>query len=222
MTMVTEATEQPLPPPTTSSPDHLARGDSPTVLADIANDTVNLAVWQREPSLGLNQAAQALVNSRPDFRFQESGTPDSLYQSLSLQFADLPEGERLAADIHLLADMMSCLFDHETLGIRLSALNKAMCPKYHVDRVHCRLITTYIGPGMQWLPDQAIARATQNGTPLWSKAQDDQLPHQHIACQAVTLCKGEAWPGNAGKGLIHRSPVPEPGLGRLLLTIDLV
>lgn len=222
MTMVAEASDQLLPPCTTHDPGQCVRGDSPAALADIANDHINLAIWQREPALTLNQAAQALVKSRPDFRFQESGSPDNLYQSLSQQLPELPGKDHLAQDIHLLAEMMSCLFDHETLGLRLSALNKAMCPKYHVDRVHCRLITTYIGPGMQWLPDHAISRTSQNGNPLWATAQDGELPHQHIACQSVALCKGEAWPGNAGKGLIHRSPAPDPGFGRLLLTIDLV
>ena len=37
----------------------------------------------------------------------------------------------------------------------------------------------------------------------------------------VALLKGEAWEGNEGSGLIHRSPTLDSNSRRLLLTIDL-
>ena len=36
----------------------------------------------------------------------------------------------------------------------------------------------------------------------------------------VALAKGERWLGNQGRGLVHRSPTPENGQSRLLLTLD--
>ncbi|WP_280109885.1 DUF1826 domain-containing protein [Azospirillum sp. B506] len=37
----------------------------------------------------------------------------------------------------------------------------------------------------------------------------------------VALLKGEGWPGNRGRGLVHRSPPAAPsGAPRLLLCLD--
>ena len=38
----------------------------------------------------------------------------------------------------------------------------------------------------------------------------------------VALLKGEAWKGNEGSGLIHRSPTLDSNSRRLLLTIDFI
>ncbi|TVR65616.1 MAG: DUF1826 domain-containing protein [Candidatus Competibacteraceae bacterium] len=44
--------------------------------------------------------------------------------------------------------------------------------------------------------------------------------HPYLAA-AIALLKGEAWPGNAGHGLIHRSPAVPAGEGpRVLVAID--
>lgn len=205
---------------TQSAPDHVAWGDSPDALADIAQDAINLAVWARPEQPAVSAAVNALLAARPSFRFQESGTPDALHRALTEQLSGLGTVEALTEDIHLLADMMSCLFDHEHIGVRLSGLDKAMCPRYHVDRVHCRLIATYRGPGMMWLPNHAVARGQRATAPI-TLPPEQQLPHQHMPPHAVALCKGDGWPGNAGRGLIHRSPQPAAEQPRLLLTLDL-
>ena len=54
--------------------------------------------------------------------------------------------------------MFCYLFDIKRVGLRLSTLDKAMCPKFHVDRVPCRLVTTYNGPVTQWLPNTKANR----------------------------------------------------------------
>ncbi|WP_272910986.1 DUF1826 domain-containing protein [Falsiroseomonas oryziterrae] len=42
-----------------------------------------------------------------------------------------------------------------------------------------------------------------------------------MALSAAAILKGEAYPGNAGFGCIHRSPPAAPGAGaRLLLCLD--
>jgi hypothetical protein len=38
----------------------------------------------------------------------------------------------------------------------------------------------------------------------------------------IALLKGEAWAGNKGAGLVHRSPCLESGESRLLLSLDFV
>jgi len=44
-------------------------------------------------------------------------------------------------------------------GTRITTLDRAMCPRFHVDRVPVRLIVTWGGPGTQWL-------AGRTGTPI--------------------------------------------------------
>lgn len=200
---------------------HVAWSDTPTGLTDIVEDEINLAVWGRPQLSVLTEAAKNLAASHPTLRWQCSGNLESLNTQLSDLLTSGPASENLRHDILLLADMMSCLFDHQTLGVRLSVLQQAMCPRYHVDRVHCRLITTYTGPGMQWLPNSTIERSTASAGPL-TLPTESELPHQSVQPQSVALCKGDRWPGNSGKGLIHRSPAVAANEQRVLLTIDLV
>ncbi|MCH8553433.1 MAG: DUF1826 domain-containing protein [Natronospirillum sp.] len=195
----------------------LRQGHTPAVMADIVEDAVNLCVWQRVLSTPLQEAITAILQQQPDLKIQQSGTTDALRDILSVQLG--AAAQPLTDDISELLDMLNFLFDHPDWGIRLTALDRAMCPKYHVDRVNARLITTYQGPGMQWLANDQILRSSGQSGGL-EIPPDAQLEHQNLNTGDVALCKGDAWPGNAGRGLIHRSPQPAAGQARLLLTID--
>lgn len=203
--------------PAAAEPAQLSLGDTPAVLADIADDSVNLCIWQRPLNPGLQDAVTAALRQQPGLKIQHSGTCDALRDLLTAQLG--ASAQALTDDITELLDMLSYLFDHPHWGIRLTALDKAMCPRYHVDRVSARLITTYQGPGMQWLANDQIVRASSQGGGL-DIPDDDLLEHRSLKAGDVALCKGDAWPGNAGRGLIHRSPQPIAGQARLLLTID--
>lgn len=100
-----------------------------------------------------------------------------------------------------------------------------MCPRFHSDRVLCRLITTYRGAATEWLHDGAVkrerlgtgSRSLPDGrSGLYRRATDVQRLDEGD----VALLKGDAWEGNEGGGLIHRSPDARPGGARLLLTLD--
>ncbi len=94
------------------------QGEMPTVLGEILEDGVNLAVWQRRlPSLGARR-----------------------------------------------------------VGLRLRVLDKAMCPRFHVDHVPVRLITTYAGVGSEWLAEGAMDRR-QLGSPT-AEPMDTQAIRQ--------------------------------------------
>jgi hypothetical protein len=92
--------------------------------------------------------------------------------------------------------------------------------------VLCRLVTTYQGSGTEWLPHNIIDRSklghgsegkSDEQSGLFSK-QDDI---QQLKLGDVALLKGEAWKGNEGAGLVHRSPSMTAGEQRLLLTLDI-
>lgn len=197
-------------------------GDTPKALTGILDDGVNLALWQRQlPAhiadfgrllLSLNEPlAESLSLEMPS----EDAEPN--LHGLASGFSDLEGYEGFIADVSWLVSAFACLLGAQRIGLRLRALDKAMCPRFHVDHVPVRLITTYAGIGSQWLKEGAMDRR-QLGKPD-AEPQDDSLIQQ-ITSGEVALLKGEKWHGNEGFGLIHRSPQPAPGERRLILTLD--
>jgi len=199
-------------------PARVVAGATPETLAAIYDEDVHAAVWER-PAVQL--AAPVETTRRlQTIDVEASVRIDAVEEWLH---REVPEGLRaLRDDIAELGSMYACLFEVDYLGIRLRTLDRAMCPRFHVDRVVCRLLTTYEGPGTEYLADGEVDRS-QLGRPV---ADLRQLPVRssnatvhRLPAGAVLLCKGESWPGNEGRGFVHRSP--EPGAGpRLMLCID--
>ena len=111
----------------------------------------------------------------------------------------------------------ACLIEARRVGLRLRVLDKAMCPRFHVDHVPLRLITTYAGAGSEWLREDAMPRH-RLGEPAAEPTDVREIGRLHAG--EVALFKGEKWQGNEGAGIIHRSPQVEPGERRLILTLD--
>ncbi|EJM83903.1 DUF1826 domain-containing protein [Pseudomonas sp. GM60] len=198
------------------------QGETPQALARILDDGVNLAIWQRRLPvhiadfgrllLSLNEPlAESLVLEMP-----ADDTEPNL-QGLASGFNDLEGYEGFIADVSWLVSAFACLLGAKRIGVRLRVLDKAMCPRFHVDHVPVRLITTYAGIGSEWLKEGAMDRR-QLSKPE-AEPTDDSLI-QHIGSGYVALLKGEKWHGNEGFGLIHRSPQLAPGERRLILTLD--
>ena len=198
------------------------QGDTPAILSQVLEDDVNLAVWQRQlPAhiedfgallLSLNEPlAEAITLEISD----ENVQPD--LQSFASAYADLEGYEGFIADVSWLISAYACLLGAKRVGVRLRVLDKAMCPRFHVDHVPVRLITTYAGIGSQWLREGAIDRS-QLGKP--QAEPSDALNIRQINCGDVALLKGERWVGNEGQGLVHRSPPLQRDERRLLLTLD--
>ena len=198
------------------------QGDTPKALTGILDDGVNLALWQRQlPAhiadfgrllLSLNEPlAESLSLEMPG----DDAEPN--LHGLASGFSDLEGYEGFIADVSWLVSAFACLLGAQRIGLRLRVLDTAMCPRFHVDHVPVRLITTYAGIGSQWLKEGAIDRR-QLGKPE-AEPQDESLIQQ-ISSGEVALLKGEKWHGNEGFGLIHRSPQPASGERRLILTLD--
>ena len=92
-----------------------------------------------------------------------------------------------------------------------------MCPRFHVDHVPLRLISTYAGVASEWLEVGGMDRR-RLGEAQAEPRDGERI--QRLEAGWVALAKGEKWSGNEGAGLIHRSPTPPPGERRLLLTLD--
>lgn len=201
-----------------------SRGEHPTVLTDIYQEHINIAIWERSFDRELTEAISSFVNNNLGIKKSYNLSPEKAYEKLERSLGDVAK-PALLQDLANLVDMFCCLFDLGAAGLRLAVLDKAMCPRFHVDQVPCRLVTTYQGAATDWLPNDLVDRSKlgrgSNGL-LDSESglyrQSDDI--HHLRSGDVALLKGERWEGNENKGLVHRSPaVPEDG-PRLLVTLD--
>ena len=199
---------------------HQHQGPTPEVLTRILEDDTNLAVWQRQLPLHISDFAQLLLSLNEPLADSmvieldsEDATPN--LQDLASSCRDLEGYEGFIADVAWLVSAFACLLGAKRIGVRLRLLDKAMCPRFHVDHVPVRLITTYAGVGSQWLKEGAMDRSQ-----LGQANAEPRAPIEQLSSGDVALLKGEKWHGNEGFGLIHRSPQPDAGERRLILTLD--
>ena len=196
------------------------RGETPLALADILDNGVNLALWQRQLPLHIAEFGALLVSLNEPLAESlvveldsEEAEPNLL--GLAAGCRDLEGYDGFIADVAWLVSAFACLLGAKRIGVRLRLLDKAMCPRFHVDHVPVRLITTYAGIGSQWLREGVMDRR--------QLSQADAEPSERIEqihCGEVALLKGEKWRGNEGYGLIHRSPALAANERRLILTLD--
>ena len=199
-------------------PVHISQvfGETPQVLSDVLQDGVNLAVWRRRLPAQLEDFAalvtslgQPLADQRV-IEVNEQRMP--VLPDLLREVADLHGYESFVADVTWLVAAYTCLVGARRVGLRLRVLDAPMCPCFHVDNVPLRLLTTYVGPGSEWLQEHASPR----GELHTEQPSVDNI--QYLQAGDVAVLKGERWQGNEGAGLVHRSPSGQQG--RLLLSLD--
>jgi Protein of unknown function (DUF1826) len=211
---------------------HWAISDDPAGLAGIYEDQVTISIWQRRLAPEVEAYVQALLASSHKVSVKLNATPEELKQELAKSFPIHPNqnpdinSQALLDDLNQLVEMFSCLFELEHLGLRIHTLESSMCPRFHVDHVPVRMVTTYGGPGTQWLPAAyaSCVKLGPNATGVVDKELDCTVIQQ-LQAGDLALLKGENWEGNEGRGLIHRSPscvdsTKQKTLRRLLVTCD--
>jgi hypothetical protein len=198
-------------------------GDSPTVFGDIFEVSTSLVCWQR-PENRIVKAYFEAVSSSLKIGVRNVFSLPSLHTELA---SSLPDGigkEHAIKDIYLLADMLTCLFDCKEVGLRLTAINTAMCPRLHVDNIPVRLITTYVGPGTEWLPNEHVEQSNSNLNVTKVKSNQTSLRYnaqniKQLNSFDVSLIKGSAW-GEDHIAAIHRSCALASEQWRVVLTLD--
>jgi hypothetical protein len=199
-------------------------GDSPSALADIYEENINIAIWQRTSSELLDDAVTQFLAESPQFKTAMTVSPDSARAQVSAAAGGAGPNE-LVENVGELVEMFCDLFGLRRAGLRFATLDRAMCPKFHVDRVPCRLVTTYHGVATEWLPHRLVDRSklgagSKGQSDLDSGLFADESDIRRLSCGDVALLKGELWAGNEDAGLVHRSPAVTDGENRLLLSLD--
>ncbi|AIR88815.1 DUF1826 domain-containing protein [Pseudomonas cremoricolorata] len=193
-------------------------GHSPKCLADILRDDVNLAVWQRQlPAHVEDFATLVLGLQQPlgDERVVEVAEHEAPSLPGLLKGAiDVQGYDSFVADVEWLVAAYACLLGARRVGLRVRVLESAMCPRFHVDHVPLRLLSTYAGAGSEWLAEGAVDRSDL------PRAMTSVDNIKRLCTGDVAILKGEQFEGNEGHGIIHRSPQTPAGERRLLLSLD--
>ena len=215
------ATASPSPPTSSET-----SGETPEVFARLADPAHNVAVWRRELPAEITcvLAAAPLVPGCID-RVVRMGAEAPL-----APFGELvPEVARawFLRDLELLARAFQQISGASAFAACLSFVDSDSCRKFHVDHLRLRLLCTYRGPGTEWVDDADVDR---NGFDLDdhdAEAVNARIVRSPDAVRRahagdVVLLKGETWPGNGGRGAVHRSPpVVAQKLVRLVFKLSL-
>ena len=179
---------------------HVVQSAGRDALAAIHQPGINLAIWQRAvPGDVAAEIARLDLCCLPEVRF--AAPADALAAPLAAAMAAWG-APALLNDVLALAGDFAAIMATPAISVRLEAIAGDACRRWHADYVTARLITTYIGPGTDWLPDGA------------GEGDARRLP-----TGAVAMFKGHGWAPDAP--IIHRSP-PIAGTGqhRLVLVLN--
>ena len=208
-----------------------AKDSNANVLPHIYDQNTNIVIWQRDLEQALTNAVNTLISTNAIKLLELAVSPDDAFDKLVTALKpddnNRDEIDALCKDIALLVEMFCCLFDLKRAGLRLKIVDKPMCPRFHVDKIPCRLVTTYQGIATQWLNHSDVDRS-KLGTGNLGKPDEESglfksLNNINQLNQGdVALLKGEYWDENEGAGLVHRSPPVAANEQRLLLTLDFI
>ncbi|ABD81239.1 DUF1826 domain-containing protein [Saccharophagus degradans] len=194
-----------------------AETSDPIALTRIYNTKVNLTIWDRPLNNHLQGYTRSLCTSHQQLQIKFCGNLTAIEKHLQFELPANAGKQDFIDDVVLLVDMFSELFEMGNVGLRLAVLTKAMCPRFHVDNVPVRLITTYYGAATEWVDNQHTWRDERGRVEV-----SDLARIQNLQAGQVSLFKGETWIGNKGKGVVHRSPVADTNNPRCVLTLDCV
>lgn len=146
----------------------------------------------------LAQPAEALALEAPFERRGSGGVREAL-----AELGDLPEP--LHQDIARLAGRFARFMATDGVRIRLEGVSTNACRKIHADHTDVRLITTYAGPGTEYLPD---------GAP------PEEANLLRVPTGWVALFKGRCFHPDHPFCLHRSPPAADLGVVRLVLVID--
>ena len=204
------------------APPHVT-GDRSAELRQILNPGVNLCLWQRpvQPEVA-RELSPLRASHLPDVRrrISPASFDDDVSALLTQQGLDPVAFKYWRDDLRGLADLFFSVSGGRDVVLRLETTDDDGCRRFHIDRTHLRLLCTYRGPGTEWLTNEQVNRDAQgNGAPNERIIRFGEP--SRFEPFWVGILKGDAFPGNADLGLVHRSPqIAGSGQTRVLFCLD--
>ncbi len=192
-----------------------------TALWQLQRDDVNLVSWHRRLPPGLGAELQDWPKRSPA-QFDEVVSLAHYDLSGATRGLPGPVGAWLMMDIAMLLARLALVGQSSHLRVCFGVLRSDECRKFHVDQVRYRLVTTYLGPGTEWVPDHAVAReAFSHPVDCPCDANKgivrDPSTIRHALAGEVIVMKGARHPSRLGA--VHRSP-PIQGTGRVRVVLS--
>jgi hypothetical protein len=184
-------------------------GADSAILQNIGRDNCNLAIWERGK---IPDYAPLIADTAEPIRIEcapcDLGT--ALRQALSHNGFDAPHLHApFTSDVALLAQSFCTTLAVSRLEVRLEVVTTDSCRKFHADYVSARLITTYVGPGTEWLDAKSADQVAKGAEPLRINRMN---------AGDVGIFKGKMATLHPA---IHRSPpIATSGEKRLLLVLN--
>ncbi len=185
-------------------------------LDSIRNITLNMVLWKRKPKpvtlkflKNLSEKHKLnLVTENTDLNSLLEKIPAPKDKQLFIGY------ENFLADIKYLSDSYKSATGFEKFYIRLQSVKEIQCPKFHRDFTNFRLVCTYFGAGMEWIPDELA-------DDLDSKEESElKSITRKLNPFDVSIFKGVKKETAQVGALIHRSPHVHNPINRIFLRID--
>ena len=187
--------------------------DHPSVFERIFDDDVTICIWNRSPDLIL---ANYLRNSAGSGSWERRARVDATspnFEELLTGFQADVGRVRWVTELTALVDLFTALTDARTVGLRITATDRATCPRFHCDQVGLRLLCCWVGEGTEFLAEEDVIRdavgSRQGSVGFAAGPVRPGGVVRQMRSFAVGAFKGDLWPGNEGHGVVHRSPQPE-------------
>ncbi|MEM9722880.1 MAG: DUF1826 domain-containing protein [Bacteroidota bacterium] len=194
-----------------------AVGTEPTILKNIHQTDVNIALYNRDTDSLVSE-----VNSlmEQDIEIRASGDIGTILHTLT-QAIDPVRFPLLLQDMQDLLHLFKEVTLAPTFRLLLATINSNMCRRFHTDGNDLRMLCTYSGPGTLWLTEDNVNRSGLNSRGDNDCIVLDESKIQQAETGSVLILKGAIYPQEGTKAVVHRSPtIEESGGKRLLLRID--
>lgn len=186
----------------------------------LRRDDVSLVSWHRPLPGGLDAQLVAWAGGFPA-RFDE--IVETSRPALAAATDGLVASARawMDADLAHLVARLARLADARRVRVSFGAIRTDQCRKFHVDHLRYRLVTTYVGPGTEWVPDAAVRREALHHPPdcpcdANKEIVRDESAVQHAEPGEVLVMRGARH--HHLHGAVHRSP-PIEGTGRVRVVL---
>jgi len=193
--------------------------EDPADLAEVFEPDVELVSITRPASSRLREAVADLFARRVIIAEQwvQPAAGESEVRSRLAAAAGTTEVAELVEEIDRAVAGLARLLGVGAVGVRIVSLRGPMCPRFHVDRIPCRLLATYGGAGTEWIPEPRVDPARLVRGPDGEYPVRTGQSHEALDAGSWSLLKGGCW-DESFRGVVHRSPQSkEP---RLLVSLD--
>ncbi|MCH2108409.1 MAG: DUF1826 domain-containing protein [Polyangiaceae bacterium] len=183
-------------------------GREPQVFQGLKTRPIGMATWNRTIPPAIRNALRLWsVNVEEPFdgvTVTNTEIPDSVFEGMSPRLREWLHNDfsRLLLEFQKVAQVSQT-------QLTFGPIRSDRCRKFHQDYLRYRLITTYDGPGTEWVPAEAVNQAALVHPPACPHEANAQIIADPAAVRRaqvgdVLLMKGRRHPD--GTGIVHRSP----------------